>query len=473
MQAATGARETLAGVTLVTRLRTIALYLVIFGAAFGIYHSNGPYPLGSFDSAPNSLLAFDLFSRGRLDFDVLRGGYLVQRGAGYAFVESPSGHYVSFFPIGTAIVTLPLYVAFDAARRIGGRPVDIAAPSFDAVRQLDIKAASTTVAAVAVVLFLICARSIASAFAAGIATFGFAFGTEMWTIGSQDLWQHGSVCLVLLAMILALQRAIRSPAGGRRQAWILAAGACAGLLVTIRPMAALFALAAVVFIAWQDRRNLARFALGLAGGVAPALAWNIVFFHNLLGGYSANVGAVSFRAHDVAAALAGELISPNHGLFVFTPLVVFSVLGLARAARAKTTDAALMLLLAGASLLLCITYSFDATWWGGWCYGPRYLTDTMPIAALLWLYVLPKDPRAFLSRGPAAYGAAAAFALVLAVSVAVQVVGSNSGTKGTQWYTLKRNIDNDPAQFWDVSDLQIAWDARAMYEQFTPPQPER
>ncbi len=450
-------------------LRAIVLYLFIFGAAFGIYHSNGPYPLGSFDSAPNSLLAFDLFSRGTLDFDVLRRGDLVRRGADYAFVESPSGHYVSFFPIGTAIVTLPLYAAFDAARRLGGRPVDIAAPSFDPVRQLDAKAASTIVAALAVVLFFVCARTITSAFAAGIATLAFAFGTEMWTIASQDLWQHGPVCLMLLATIVALQRASRTPLAGRRQAWVLAAGAGAGLLVTIRPMAIVFTAAVLLYVVWRERGSLAAFALGLAGGVAPALAWNEAFFHNLLGGYAANLGAVSPTPADVANALGGELISPNHGLFVFTPLVVFSLVGAVRAARAKTADAALILLLAGASFVLCILYAFDATWWGGWCFGPRYLTDTMPVAALLWLYVLPPRPRAFLARGIAAWCAAAAFAVLLVVSIAIQAVGSNSGTEGSRWYVVPSNIDHDPARFWDTSDLQIAWDARAMCHQFAPP----
>lgn len=448
-------------------VRSTLLSLFIFGAAFGIYHSNGPYPLGSFDSTPNSLLAFELFSRGRLDFDVLRNGDLVRRGAGYAFVEAPNGHYASIFPIGTAIVTLPLYAAFDAARRIAGRPVDIAAPDFDPVRQLDEKAAATAVAALAVVLFFTCALAMANTFAAVIATVAFAFGTEMWTIGSQALWQHGSVCLVLLAMFASLQRAVR--AQGRRQAWFLAAGACAGLLVTIRPTAAVFALAGLAFVAWQDRRGLGPFAFGAAGGVAPTLAWNVYFFHNLLGGYVPNLATASYSPADVAGALAGELFSPNRGLFVFTPLVVFSVIGAVRAARSKTSDAMLVLVLAGASVLLCGIYAAYPLWWGGWCYGPRFLTDTMPIAGLLLLFVIPPSLRAFVRRGPTAAFATSAFALTFAASIGVQLVGANSGVQGPRWNATPRSIDSDPSRVWDAADWQIAWNARAMYEQFAPP----
>ena len=441
-----------------SRLRAIVFYLVLFGAAFGIYHSNGPYPLGSFDSAPSSLLAFDLLSRGTLDFDVLRGGDLVRRGAGYAFVEAPSGHFVSIFPIGTAIVTLPLYVGFDLARRVTGRPVDIAAPSFDNVRQLDEKAASTIVAALAVVLFFVCARAIATAFAAGVATIAFALGTEMWTIASQALWQHGSVCLTLLAMIAALQRATRTQSRTRRT-WFLAAGICAGLLVTIRPTAAAFALAGFAFVALHDRRALAAFASGLAGGIVPAVAWNLTFFHNVIGGYVPNLATVSPAVSNVAGALAGELFSPNRGLLVFTPLVVFAVIGAVRAARAKTSDASLLVLLAGASALLCVVYAYYPLWWGGWCYGPRFLTDTMPVACLLLAYALPSFSRAL----------AGALFVTIAVSIAVQVVGANSGIQGARWNAAPRNIDNDPARVWDLSDLQIVWNARAMWEQFAPP----
>ncbi len=446
-----------------TRVRAAVFYLVLFGVAFGVYHSNGPYPLGSFDSAPNSLLAFDLLSRGALDFDDLRGGRLVRSGAGYAFVEAPNGHYASIFPIGTAIVTLPLYVAFDTARRVAGRPVDIAAPAFEPVRELDEKAAATVVAALAVVLFYVCARGIASGFAAGIATLAFGFGTEVWTIGSQALWQHGSVCLVLLATIAALQRALRAPSGRRRAAWVLGAGLCAGLLVTVRPTALLFALAAFAFVAWRNRSGTALFGLGFAAGVLPAVAWNAYFFHSLLGGYGPNLATVMTNVASIAGAFAGELVSPNRGLFVFTPLALFSIGGAIRATRAKTDDARLMLLLAGACVALCALCACFTSWWGGWCYGPRYLTDAMPVAALLLLYVIPASPRAFLRHGAGAWIGGFAFFLALTASIAVQIVGANSGTEGGRWNAVPRSIDSDPARIWDGTDLQIAWNARAMW----------
>lgn len=438
--------------------RAIVVSVLLFGAAFGVYHSNGPFPLGSFDSAPNSLLGFDLFSRGRVDFDVLRGGDLVKRGAAYAFVETPSGHYASIFPMGTAIVTLPLYAAFDAGRHLMGKPVDIAAPDFDAARQLDEKAASTIIAALAVVLFFFCARLIAGDVAAAIGTLAFGFGTTMWTIASQALWQHGPVCLVLLGMIFSFQRASRSASDASRRGWLLAAGLCAGLLITIRPTSAVFSLAAFAFALRYERRALGLFAFGLVTGVAPMLVWNASFFHDLFGGYTANLTTFSSSFGDAAVAFAGELFSPNRGLFIFTPIVIFSIAGAMRAARSRTADGTLLLWLGGACVLLCAVYALYSQWYGGWTYGPRFLTDTMPVAGLLLVYTIPQLRLAAIP-----------FAVLLAASICVQIVGANSGVAGVRWNVTPRTIDADPARVWDWSDLQIVWNARTAFDQFAPP----
>src|SRR6202000_3120944 len=109
-------------------------------------------------------------------------------------------------------------------------------------------------------------------------------------------------------------------------------------------------------------------------------------------------------------ALAGELISPNRGLLIYTPIVLFSIVGAIRAARIQTRDAARLVWLAGASVVLLLGYAFYPLWFGGWTYGPRFLTDTMPVACLLLVYAIP-----------ASRVLAVPFALLLAASIGVQI----------------------------------------------------
>ena len=56
-------------------LRALVTSAAIFIAAFVVYGSNGDRYIYTYDSAPNSLLAFNLLENHRLDFDAFAGGY--------------------------------------------------------------------------------------------------------------------------------------------------------------------------------------------------------------------------------------------------------------------------------------------------------------------------------------------------------------------------------------------------------------
>ena len=113
------------------RLRAASLVLAVAIGSFALYLSNAQR-LASYDSVPNSLLAFNLLRDHRLDFDLFRGGYFNALGGQYAFAEAPNGHLASVFPIGTAIVTLPLYAAFWLGSGAGLPPIE--SPAFEPFR---------------------------------------------------------------------------------------------------------------------------------------------------------------------------------------------------------------------------------------------------------------------------------------------------------------------------------------------------
>jgi len=58
----------------------------------------------------------------------------------------------------------------------------------------------------------------------------------------------------------------------------------------------------------------------------PFLLYNIHYFGNLFGGYSTLLNSFDFSS-EIFARLMGLLFSPSRGLFVYTPVMLLSILG--------------------------------------------------------------------------------------------------------------------------------------------------
>ena len=208
--------------------------------------------------------------------------------------------------------------------------------------------------------------------------------------------------------------------------WIMAVGivfAALAIATICRPTmlpAALF----IVFDAWRQPRG-SRIAFSTLAVVASigmlGLYANWEIHGSLLGG-RAEVVATIAETHAVPSyfsfsvtGLVGLLISPSRGLFVFSPVLLFALPGMSRCLRAPTEPSLRLMTLAGLSTYFL--YGFIATWWGGWVYGPRYMTDLIPFFAL-WLAICPQ-PR----RGRVVWGLL--FGVAFAWSVWVQHLGAS------------------------------------------------
>jgi hypothetical protein len=436
------------------RSRTTATIaaVAIFIACLFLYQSNGDTYVYTYDSAPNSLMVLNALENHRLDFDNFRGGYLYQLGAGYVFTSDKSGNLVSFFPIGTAILSAPLYAAFDPLIHLQHQPSDITSLSFERYRLHYEKLAANWIAALAAVLMFLCARRLTGLVPALIVTLAFAAGTDMWTVGSQALWQHGAVNLLVLAMTGALLTALDAP---RKVPWLLLAGLCAGFLFVVRPTALVFSAAGLAFAAWESRRYALTFVAGAVAGLLPGIIWNEGTFGTLLGAYGQNADAYAFTWPQFSNAFAALLISPGKGLLVFTPIAVFSLIGLWHALRARTPQAWLLVALAVAAFILLLQYSFFTRWWGGTSFGPRYLTDIACVLALLLAYAIPTRP-----AGRVAFG------VLLAASIAIQFVGAN-GEEFGRWSALPVSVDVQPSRVWSLADSPIQRDVVATLRRYT------
>jgi hypothetical protein len=211
----------------------------------------------------------------------------------------------------------------------------------------------------------------------------------------------------------------------------------------VRPSDGLLACAVVlVLLRRQSIGALAAFLPPVALCGSIAMAWNLWLFHNPLGVY----GAAPITLHNLEG-LAGILFSPGRGLAVYCPFLLFAAAGIG--CRRRWNPGALSLL-ASVSAVYCLAHlvavSFIYTWWGGQCWGPRYLTEIMPFLTLLILPALDGVMARPWQR--------TIFVCLLVYSVAVQFAGAFCYPNGL-WDTTPISADNHPERFWDWRDNPI------------------
>jgi hypothetical protein len=195
-----------------------------------------------------------------------------------------------------------------------------------------------------------------------------------------------------------------------------ALGLATGLLVAIRPpdiaLALAFGIAALIW-SYPRRAEMALFVVSCSAPLLLTGYYNLVTFGSLAGGY-VELGSASwgFFSHSRLEGVAGLLLSPSRGLFVYSPFLLFLPFLLRRSPRDGEWKR-LTLILSGGVVLLLVLYS-GVDFRQGYSFGPRFLTDILPI--LFWM-LAPALPS--LSR-PLRAG----FLAAAAVAIWIQSVGA-------------------------------------------------
>ncbi|MGV0025841.1 hypothetical protein [Phormidesmis priestleyi] len=440
---------------------------LIFLACFLIYFLN-ERTITAGDTVPNTLLALNWFINHTLTFDNFRLSHW-QIFKAYFFVEAPNGHYTSAYPIGTAILTFPIYCCFYLVLLISQElhSVDITNLAFEAQRLLFEKLASVTVASLSVVIFYSATRLKFSQSVALISTFIYAFATATWTISSQGLWQHGSTNLALLSVLLCLLKANRTEK--KKGFFLVIAGIFCGLLPGIRPTNGLFVIAIVLYSVITYRKQSLYLLLGFSSALI-SIAWNFYYFGTLIGGYQFAAPFFSFTLQQFLEGFFGLLVNPSRGLLIFSPIVLYAIPGALKILRLKSnSDEKLLTYLGLSSLVLFIQYCFFKIWTGGFTYGPRFLTDVLPIACFAINYtiapqvqLIAQQKRKLLTKGTVL------FLITTFFSIFVQLVGAFGLSA---WDSVPLSSGRTPGswRWWEIRDSQIERQARSLISQVTKP----
>jgi len=393
------------------------------------------------DSLPARFLPFSLLLNGDLYLDEWIQPYLRWNlRSGLYFATEARGHWMSSYPILTPLLVTPFYVA--PAWWLSQQPAAGRLTAAFLIADTMEKLLAAVIAALSVGVLYLALRRVVSRDASLAIAMIYGLASSTWSISSQALWMHGVTQLSFAFLLWAL---LRDPAARGYAFWV---GMALAAAAANRPPNALVAMAVFAYFARHYRQRLAQLcAAPLVLGLL-VLAYNVYFFGNVLGASSdaaRDMGRLDvFLRGSLTEGAAGLLISPSRGLFVFTPWTIFAVWGAVRLWKQNTFPWAPYIIASVAALFL--VYAKYDRWWGGWCFGPRYLADLLPFLAFFLTAVW--------ARIQARRATVLAFALTVLVAFWVQMVGAYYYPMG-QWDKEPINVDVAPERVWDWSDSQI------------------
>ena len=347
-------------------------------------------------------------------------------GSAFWIMRGRHGHLVSKYPLVVPIVVAPLYLP--AVRYLDSVAWD---PHIvDKVARVMEKLCASLIAATSVALLYLLLRRSSSLRTAVLLSLVYAFGTTTWVISSQALWMHGLAQLLIVATMLLITGRCTSPG-------VVAVGFLCALIAANRPPDAILAAALGFFgLRWAGQK----WALFLLSGAVPVIltvAYNMGTIGHVAGAYALSVHASDFN-DDVIAGIAGLLVSPTRGLFIFSPFLLFVPCLLFYALRERSARG-LTLALCAAMIVQVIGYAM-VDWRQGIAWGPRWLTDMLPL--LVWM--LPPIVSALSRAGRTLFGAACV------LSVAIQAVGAFWYTGAIDTALLTAKTDDRMRPMWDI-----------------------
>jgi hypothetical protein len=409
--------------------------------SFGLYNVN-VREISSQDTVPNRVLPYEVLAHGRLDLDRWFHEWPATVPLPF-WIQRVGQHYRSSYPLAPALLAVPVYAG----------PVLLGAGNGWAVLNALSKLTSSLLAALSVPFVYLAARELCRRESVGegaaLATAAvYAVATPTWAVASQGLWGHAPAQLGLAVSLWALLRP------GAPRASLVIAGVAAGVMVASRPSTGLVAMVIAAYAVLSRGRTGLLCAGALGAVLALVLAHNMAVFGSLQGGYAElhrthaeHHGVASAWGGSLAAGLAGVLVSPSRGLFVYAPVLLFAVAGLATWLVRRRGG-----LLACAAVATAVgigTIAQFSVWWGGHSFGPRLLADIMPAVALGLVPIWP----AIIRRPPWR----ALFAVAFAVSVVVEIVGAFyfPSPRDVDWDVSPRDIDFAHERLWDWRDPQL------------------
>ena len=287
------------------------------------------------------------------------------------------GHTYYSYPLGTSFYAIPFVFI---ANRFG---MDMADPEAETAVQ---KFLSALTVAFAFLLIYHLARCYLPIGRSLLLTTLMVFGTAIASTMGAALWNLNLTVLFELACLLLLARkaALSAPI----HPYIL--GFCLFSAYFCRPTSSLFILSVFTYLLiTKNYRSLLKCAT-FFGILFFALAYYSQWeYHHFYPG--------NYDFHDplysnfLLSALAGILISPSRGLFIFSPIFILTFAGSIYYFKALSRIPLFWTAISWFMLHIFLI-SCWGMWWGGGSFGYRLLTDVLPALVLISILVVKQFP---------------------------------------------------------------------------------
>jgi len=413
------------------------IYFLVFLSTFLAYvFSSVQTP---FDSRWSLHTSMSIIKEGNTDlneYDTILSRY------GYYAIENVSGRSYTIFPIGVSVLSVPFVFFFDITHPIFFQG------SFDSYLHENIpgiyeKIIASFFVSICVVVIYMISRIYLKNRASLLLSFIFAFRTSAWSTASGALWQHGPSMLMLAIALYLLLKAKEKPYLAQYASIPLA------LSYIIRPTNSISIMLFSLYVLIEYRRYFVKYLLWSLVFSIPFIIYNLMVYSSFLPAYYLPM-RLGVSTSQFFQALFGNLISPARGLFVFTPVIAFSIIGiiiLKKYKRISKIDYFLIAIL----LIHLLTLAQFPHWWAGHSYGPRFFTDMLPyfiyfMIPFVWYL---SNTKSFLRNVLLSI-----FVITICISFFIHFRGANHWDVYI-WNAEPINVDQDPSRLWMWNDLQF------------------
>jgi len=422
---------------------TLYISATIFLVAFFIYTMSPITPQS--DSLWEVYVAERLVKTGKPDLDIYR--QLISPDD-YR-IENVNGHLYSVYPLGTPLMAAPIVGVIDiiGSRLFGGMSLSayLLIHTPNSTLFLVEKMIASILTAINCVIIFALGRYYLNTAKAIILTIIFAFATSAWSVASRGLWQHGPsmLCLSLTVYILIV--------GQKKPRLVPLAGFPLAFSFLIRPTNVISIGLFTIYVWFAYRKYWIYYILCLAAVFVPFIIYNYSIYSSIFSPYYSpqKLGNSPF----LLEALAGNLVSPARGLFIFSPILILSIFGFSRTFRKfRLGQNFINIYLFGAIVLHWIVISLFKDWGGGWSIGPRYFSDMIPYFIC---FLIPVLDGLSLSRNSLPVIRLGTIGFVIITIFSIFVHYRCSVDYGPTEWNIKPDISITQSRLWDWSDIQF------------------
>lgn len=320
----------------------------------------------------------------------------------YFIVES-GGHLRSLYNYLPALILVPF---FAVGRLILGEEFRYAVMMWGMIGKL---AASLLILGAGIFLWKLLYRRVCKPISVLTLT-AFWFGSPLWVL-SIDYLQHNPLVFFKLAALYMLFRSEDS-----EKPYFFFGGLFLAFTFLSRYQNLLSVLMISGWVFWNNRRNKEIFKFFLGGFVMVPLT--LLYHKAAFGGpfTQALFPYIAFNAPFLTTLIL-LFLNPSKGFFIHSPWGIFSIIPfitlIRKAKQQRPPNLAIACMLSVLPTL--ILYGKLNCWFGGWCWGYRYLIDILPEMVILFAF-----GTAYLWRFAAVRWGASA---LVTVSIMIQLLG--------------------------------------------------